>query len=132
MTTEEIINLGADSETAEKIAELFQNELGEINALHQAETEKLIKENENIKIRFEIEKALSEIGVWSEKAVYAMLNFDNIKVENGVVVGVREEIERIKKECGVLFKDTPAPKILDTANSSPTDKSNIMRNAMGL
>jgi len=132
MTIEKIIELGVDNNSAEKVAEYFQREIDEVVAQHKAETEKLIRENENVIIGFEIEKALEKAGVWSEKAVRAMLDMENIRVENGRVTGLEEEIERVKNEYGILFKQNAVPRVVSCAKSALQTENNAVRSAMGI
>lgn len=132
MTTEKLIELGVDKAAAEKAMEIFEEEISSLKSAHKEETDKLSKENESIKIGFEINRLISEIGVWSERAVYALIDFDKIGVENGEVVGVREEIERIRTECGILFKDNAVPRIVSCADSNISNPESAVRNAMGI
>lgn len=133
MTIEKLIELGVDKDTAEKIAEYAKSETDELNEMHRADTEKLKKEKNELIIGMRIGKAIAEANVWSEKAVYAMMNFDNISVsDNGEVYGVDEEIARIKRECAVLFKETAVPRVIKSAHGVPVRDDDAVRAVMGI
>lgn len=151
MTIEKLIELGVDKDTAVRVEEYLKSESDELNAVHTAEieklksesdelnavhtaeTERLKKENNELLIGMQIGRAIAEAQVWSEKAVYALMNFENISVtDSGEVCGIKEEIERIKRECAVLFKETAVPRVVRRTGSAPVRENDVMRSVMGI
>lgn len=58
------------------------------------------------KFDFELEKALRDVGARNPKAVKALLNTDEIKLEDGKLVGLDAQLENLKKTDDYLFGDT--------------------------
>ena len=128
MKIDDLINLGIDAETAGRAWELFEAEIKRF----KAQSEELKQETEQIKIDYAVKYALENAGVYSEKAVRAMMNFENIYVENGTVKGVEKEIERVRKECDILFIGGEVPRIISTTLGENGDKIGRVRSAMGI
>ncbi|MTI61866.1 MAG: scaffolding protein [Firmicutes bacterium] len=58
------------------------------------------------KFDFELEKAIREAGARNPKAVKALLNTDEIKLEDGKLTGLSGQLENLKKEEDYLFGET--------------------------
>lgn len=132
MTKEQLIELGVGENTADEVLALIKSEEETALSAHNDELARLSEENDDRLIGFEISNAISKAGVWSEKAVYALLDLSKITVKDGKVTGVDEEIARIKNECGILFKDTNIPRVVSAGSGSVSIPDNAVRTAMGI
>jgi hypothetical protein len=68
-----------------------------------------------------LDAALGEAKAKNPKAVKALLSLDNLKLndEDGSIVGLSEQLEKIKSENDYLFsEETPTPKIITGGNNS--------------
>ncbi|MCT4686075.1 phage scaffolding protein [Vallitalea sp.] len=75
-------------------------ELQEANKTAKAEyDEKLAKQQRD----FAISEALSVAGAKNKKAVMALLNLDVIKVDGSDLLGLKEQLEKLKESDGYLF-----------------------------
>ncbi len=128
MKIDDLLDLGLDAESAgviwEKIAEMKKGYADKIAELKG--------EIDKVKIEYAVQSALEKAGVYSEKAVLALINFENIKVESGVVVGVEKEIERVRNECGILFAGGEVPRVISVASGENGDRVSLVRDAMGI
>lgn len=74
-----------------------------------------------------IELALREAQAKNPKAVKALLNGDNITVDDNGVHGLKEQLEQLQESDGYLFSDTSDPqpgiKVVTTGNPSGGDGS---------
>lgn len=64
------------------------------------------KELEAHKLSAEIDSALARAGARNTKALRALLNTDDIKLENGILTGIDTQLEKIKEENGFLFESS--------------------------
>lgn len=80
-----------------------------------------------------LEKALAGAKAKNSKTVQALLNMDELKLENGVIVGLDKQLEGIKKENDYLF-DVPESKPQFTTKQQITggESSIDARAIMGL
>lgn len=62
------------------------------------------KEIEQIKFNYAIEKALTEAKARNVKAVKALLDLDNLKLTDDKILGLDEQLEKIKEENDFLFE----------------------------
>ncbi|MTI62268.1 MAG: scaffolding protein [Firmicutes bacterium] len=58
------------------------------------------------KLDFEIDKYLREEGARNPKAVKALLDLDKVKLEDGKLIGLKEQVDEKKKEEDYLFGET--------------------------
>lgn len=74
-----------------------------------------------------IELALREAQAKNPKAVKALLNGDNITIDDDGVHGLKEQLEQLQESDGYLFSDTSDPqpgiKVVTTGNPSGGDGS---------
>ena len=117
MKKEDIMELipNLSEEDAKALGELWEEELSreKENISAQFDAEKIREEafleakNEFLKEKKEsaIEKALEDANSKSTKTLAALINFDNVNFEDGKLVGLSEQIEELKRECGFLFFD---------------------------
>lgn len=117
MKKEDIIELipTLSKEDAQALADLWEEELlkEKETISTQFDAEK-IREEAFLEARKEffkekkesaIEKALEEANSKSTKALAALINLDNVDFEDGKLIGLSEQIEELKRECGFLFFD---------------------------
>lgn len=92
----------------------------------------------SLKFDHALESALSGAKAKNPKAVQALLSKDALKYNeaDGSIVGLNEQLEKIKSENDYLFTDeTPAPKIVTGARSQSIigdPQMDAMRKAAGL
>lgn len=76
----------------------------------QSKNEETVQEYESKlsaqKFDFELEKAIREAGARNPKAVKALLNTAEIKLEDGKLSGLEAQMEKLKKEEDYLFGET--------------------------
>ncbi|MBA3572544.1 MAG: phage scaffolding protein [Pyrinomonadaceae bacterium] len=74
-------------------------------------------------VRFEhsLENALKDAKARNVRAVTALLSKDALKLnEDGSILGLKEQLETLKKESDYLFEGTqPTPKIVTGGNNQP-------------
>ena len=76
-----------------------------LKAKYEKEKESFLKDTENIKKEYALELALKEEKPRNTKALRALLDFDLITYEDGVLNGFSEQIEKIRKENAFLFEE---------------------------
>lgn len=78
--------------------------------------------------------ALSEAKAREPKAVAALLDMDGLKLNNGEIVGLKDQLETLKTEKDFLFEsDNPAPSLVrGTSGTPPIDDDSAIRAIMGL
>ncbi len=91
----------------------------------QEQIAKLQKENENAKATYEknlekvqfdytLDTALTKAKAKNTKAVKALLNMEDLKLKNGEILGLKEQLETLKGENDYLFQsEKKAPKFAD-------------------
>jgi len=77
-----------------------------LKAKYEKEKESFLKDTLNIKKEYALELALKEEKPRNTKALKALLDFDLITYEDGVLNGFSEQIEKIKKENAFLFEES--------------------------
>ena len=107
----------------------------------KAKAEKAQKEADAqvYKVRYEsaLTDALKESKAKNVKAVRALLNEADLKLTDDGLVGLKEQLEKVKPENDYLFEsDTATPKIVAGAANKPLQPSDALsakdREAMGL
>ena len=78
---------------------------------------------ENVKFEHSLEGALSAAKAKNLKAVRALLNPEGLKLSDDGIVGLKEQLEKIKAENDYLFEgEKPVQKIVDkTTNTTTSD-----------
>ena len=89
--------------------EELTKQLAEIKALN--ESEKLEYENKlsQAKRNYAIDSALKGAGAKNTKALMALLDQEQIKIEEDKVVGIEEQLTKLKESDSYLFNIEPAP-----------------------
>lgn len=96
--------------------EKYKTAAAEAKANSEAEIEKL-------QFGYILDSALKEAGAKSSKAVKALLDHDGLKLNGENIVGLDEQIKKIKTESGYLFEDDKTPTIV-RATPGATESSN--------
>ena len=132
----EVETLQEQLETANKQIEDFKEM--DIDAIKQAaedykakyETEKANAQKELEKLQFEhaIEKALTGAKAKNAKAVRALLDLDGLKLNNGEIVGLNEQLEKIKEENDYLFEgeEEKVPQIVKSGGDDTKTSSGVL------
>lgn len=100
--------LKTSSETIETLKknnsdnETLQSTIGE----HEKTIEKLKKEAEDKDFSYSLRDALKEAGCIDSKALEVYLTKENLKLEDGKIVGLEEQLNSLKESKTYLFKDT--------------------------
>ena len=85
----------------------------------KAETAKKDAETQISELKFDyaLSAALTGAKARNSKAVKALLNMDGLKLNDGKIIGLDEQLSQIKEENGFLFEsDEPAPTIVKGTN----------------
>lgn len=118
---------GMDIESVKKSAEEYKAKF------EQAEADATKKLSE-LQFNHALEAALSGAKSKNTKAVRALLDMDGLKQNGDDIVGLKEQLEKIKTENSYLFEDdTPAPTFAkSTGGGAPVGEPDTLRKAMGL
>jgi len=87
---------------------LFEEKEQELTALKEEQAKELehVKQQaENEKFSMALQHALSRAGAKNAKAVQALLSMEGLRLENGTIMGLSEQLDVLKKENGYLFED---------------------------
>ena len=77
---------------------------------YKSKYEESVRANEKMQFDYALDAALAAAKPRNAKAVKALINADQLKLSDGKLVGLDEQIKAIKKENDFLFEaDTPAP-----------------------
>lgn len=86
--------------------EELQERIQELEELNKQTKEEYESKLEAQKFDYELEKAIREAGARNPKAVKALLNTEEIKLEDGKLVGLEAQLETLKKTDDYLFGET--------------------------
>lgn len=118
--------------------EELQKAADEWKSKYEQATTEAQKQLANLKFDHALQSALSGAKAKNPKAVQALLDKELLKLNDadGSIVGLNEQLEKIKSENDYLFADeTPAPKIVTGAKSQSIigdPQMDAMRKAAGL
>ena len=89
---------------------------------------------EKLKFDHTLAAALSEAKAREPKAVAALLDMEGLKLNNGEIVGLKDQLEKLKTDKDFLFEsDAPAPSIVrGTGGTPPVNDDAAIRAIMGL
>ena len=162
MKKEKLIELGLSEEASEKVLELHNTALKDLNGRVTALTKDLktaqeaAKKFEGIdmenvkkteyergkkeastefeKYKFDraVQDELTKAGVRNAKAAAALLDMDKVKMADGQLQGLSEQIEGIRKDNGYLFHEDTKPRFAGGASGGGTQADAGLRAAMGL
>ncbi|MEG1478271.1 MAG: phage scaffolding protein [Clostridiales bacterium] len=83
--------------------ETLKTQLKELQTNYQAETENLNKTIKNMQFDGALTQALNTAKAKNPIPVKAMLNLDDIKYEDGKIMGLEAQLENLQKEHSYLF-----------------------------
>lgn len=82
---------------------------------------------------FLLDSALAKSGAKSQRVVRALLDLDSLRLENGDICGLAEQLSALREENGYLFEDElPKPRFCAAAGGAPASGMEAVRAAMGL
>lgn len=84
--------------------ETMKQTIKDLEAANKTAKETYQKELEKVKLEGEVEKALIVSKPRNTRAVQALLDLSIVKLEDGKVVGLKEQLENLKKTDGYLFE----------------------------
>lgn len=97
------------------------------NYMKKEDHEKLINElNSKNDLDSKIFKFLTSSKVRNNKAVLSLLNMDSVKVEDGKLKGLDEQIKALRESDGYLFEDYKPNGFGDDANLDNKSKNNAL------
>lgn len=89
---------------------------------------------EKLQFDYALTAALSGAKAREPKAVAALLDMEGLKLNNGEIVGLKDQLEKLKTEKDFLFEsDDPAPSLVrGTGGTPPVNDDAAIRAIMGL
>ncbi len=88
------------------------------------------------KLQFDhaLSAALSDVKAREPKAVAALLDMEGLKLNNGEIVGLKDQLEKLKSEKDFLFdSDEPTPRVVaSTRGGGSLSDDSAIRAVMGL
>lgn len=104
---------GMDIEGIRKVAEEYKSMF--------EETEKKAKADlEALQFDHALSDALQGAKARNAKAVKALLDMEGLKYANGEVVGLKDQLEKLKADNGYLFEDSkPVPQVMASVGNHP-------------
>ena len=94
-------------------------ELEELQSKYDEETQKLQSQLEHNKKMNEIRLAINKSGARNEKAILALLDLEEVKVNDDGVQGLKEQIDSIKESDNYLFETVENKKPNIVAGGNP-------------
>lgn len=101
--------------------ETLQNTIKE----HEATIENLKKEAETKDFNYALDSALKESKCKNNKAIKALLNMEGIKIQEGKLEGLEEQIKILKESDGYLFDIEGKPNSTGSIGNYGRSKGNI-------
>lgn len=83
----------------------FKKQLEEVEAAYQKKLDDLKDTLEKERFSSKVEEVLMASNAKNTKALRALIDMDSVKLEDGSLVGIAEQIEAIKKDNDYLFDD---------------------------
>ena len=117
-----------DIDSIKKEAETYKTKLEETERKAKEDMEKFMFDNA-------LQSALTNAKAKNVKAVKALLDMDGLKFNNGEVVGLSEQIEKLKTENDYMFEsDEKKPQFVSSSGGgkSAVSSDDIARQVMGL
>ena len=106
-----------------------QTELETLQKKYDEETQKLQDQLEHNKKMNEIRLAINKSGARNEKAVLALLDLEEVKVNDDGVQGLKEQLETLKESDNYLFEvvDKKKPNIVTGGNPQGAGSGTLTR-----
>lgn len=104
---EKIATFNADNENLENM----KQEIEQLKVISNEKDEMMSKELNDLNFNYKIDEELRKHEAKNPKAVMALLNKDNIKLEDGQLLGLTEQLTAVKHSDPYLFgaHEEPAP-----------------------
>jgi len=115
--------------------EALNKQITDLQAKYTADTEKLAKEKADMQFNHLLDGALTGAKAKNPKAVKALLDQEGLKLNGEEIVGLKEQLEKIKSENDYLFETGEANPTFtkNTGTGAPAlDALASMKAAMGL
>lgn len=117
---------GMDIEGIKQAADDWKTKAEAAEAKAKADVEKL-------QFDYALNAALTGARARDTRAVTALLDMEGLKLNNGEIVGLKDQLERLKAEKEFLFEGEGIPRIVKgTKNNADTGGTDALRAAMGL
>lgn len=117
---------GMDIEGIKQAADDWKTKAEAAEAKAKADVEKL-------QFDYALNAALTGARARDTRAVTALLDMEGLKLNNGEIVGLKDQLERLKAEKEFLFEGEGIPRIVKgTNNNADTGGTDALRAAMGL
>lgn len=105
-----------DLKKSNKDNETLQTKVGE----YETKVKEYEKQIQDMQFNYALEGALKGANVRNTKAVKALLNLENVKLDGETLIGISEQIEELRKSDSYLFSEEQKPKF---SGVEPTDGS---------
>lgn len=92
-------------EEAEKLLELFEECLTEMEIEHETQLEEALRQAQKDELERKIISELEAAKPQSAEIVRRLLDEDKISLEDGKLCGLKEQLEALREEYGFLFCD---------------------------
>lgn len=117
---------GMDIDGIKKAAEDYKTKFEQAEADSKAKIEAMQFEHA-------LDSALSGVKAKNPKAVKALLDMEGLKLNNGEVIGLKEQLEKIKADNDYLFESDKAdPTIVKPTPGATVTGDDAVRSVMGL
>lgn len=150
---EEILKLGIEEKVVEELLKIIgkntvpKNQFNEVNEELQKQIKELQSQNEakeeeyktkfnQLKLDNALELALTKEGARNSKAVKSLLKLDLLKMDNDNLIGLSEQLTKLKETDGYLFKTKEkegkqaTPQGLEPKVANGKDNSTVDMNKM--
>ncbi|MBE6058232.1 phage scaffolding protein [Clostridium sp.] len=109
VTIEDLKKNNTDNET-------LQSKIGE----YESKVSDYEKQIQDMQFNYAVDGALKGANVRNTKAIKALLNMDNVKLDGENILGLTEQLETLKKSDAYLFETTVTGNEPTDGNSNPT------------
>ena len=116
--------------------EELQKQIKELQSQNEAKEEEYQAKFNQLKLDNALELALTKEGARNSTAVKSLLKLDLIKMDNDNLIGLSDQLAKIKETDGYLFEvqgqkpKQPTPQGLEPKGSNGTDNSTVDMNKM--
>lgn len=117
---------------AEDIADGVWEKISGVQTEYEAQIAELQQRLEGEKLEYAVRGELGRAGAVYPDAVRALMRIDAITPDSDVSAVICAEVERIKKECPVLFQGEQPPTVISPTYGDRGDKTDKIRLAMGI
>lgn len=113
----------------------LQKQIKELQSQNKAKEEEYQAKLNELKLDNALDLALNKEGAKNSKLVKTLLNYDLLKMDNDNLIGLSEQLTKIKETDSYLFNGSEEPKKATPQGLTPkgangTDDSNVDLNSM--